>query len=49
MRNLASIQIIKEIKPIDGAELIEVAQILGWNVVVKRGILLLAIKLSIVK
>jgi RNA ligase (TIGR02306 family) len=37
MRNLASIQIIKEIKPIEGAELIEVAQILGWNVVVKKG------------
>lgn len=37
MRKLASIQIIKDIKPIEGAELIEVAQILGWNVVVKKG------------
>ncbi len=37
MRKLASIQIIKDIRPIEGAELIEVAQVLGWNVVVKKG------------
>jgi RNA ligase (TIGR02306 family) len=37
MRKLASVQIVKDIKPIEGAELIEVAQILGWNVVVKKG------------
>jgi RNA ligase (TIGR02306 family) len=37
MRKLASVQIIKDIRPIEGAELIEVAQVLGWNVVVKKG------------
>lgn len=37
MRKLASIQKITAIRPIDGAESIEVAQILGWEVVVKKG------------
>jgi RNA ligase (TIGR02306 family) len=37
MRKLASVQIIKDIRPIEGAELIEVAQVLGWTVVVKKG------------
>jgi RNA ligase (TIGR02306 family) len=38
-RNLASIQTIKEIKPIDGADKIETASFtnLGWQVVVERG------------
>lgn len=37
MRKLASIQIIKDIEPIDGADKIEVAQVLGWKVVVQKG------------
>jgi RNA ligase (TIGR02306 family) len=37
MRKLASIQKIKEINPIENADAIEVATILGWNVVVKKG------------
>jgi len=36
MRNLASIQKITELRPIKGADKIEVAQILGWEVVVKK-------------
>lgn len=35
-RKLASIQVIKNIKTIDGADNIEVVEILGWNVVVKK-------------
>ena len=35
-RKLASIQTIKNIKSIDNADNIEVAEILGWNVVVKK-------------
>ncbi|OFX47165.1 MAG: RNA ligase [Bacteroidetes bacterium GWA2_30_7] len=37
MRNLASIQIIKELIPIEGADAIEIAAVLGWRVVVKKG------------
>jgi len=37
MRKLASIQIIKDIRPIEGADNIEVAQVNSWNVVVKKG------------
>lgn len=37
MRKLASVQIIENLKNIDGADRIEVAQILGWEVVVKKG------------
>lgn len=37
MRNLASIQKIKALEPISGADSIEKATILGWNVVVKKG------------
>jgi len=37
MRQLASIQKIIEIKPIEGADAIEVATALGWHVVVKKG------------
>jgi RNA ligase (TIGR02306 family) len=37
MRKLASIQKIVSISPIDGADKIECAKILGWNLVVKRG------------
>lgn len=36
-RKLASIQIIKDIKPIPDADKLEVASILGWKVVVKKG------------
>lgn len=37
MRNLASIQKIKSLKPIEGADKIEVAEVLGWATVVKKG------------
>jgi len=36
-RKLASIQVIKELSNIDGADNIEIAHILGWKVVVKKG------------
>jgi hypothetical protein len=35
MRKLASIQTIKDIQPIEGADAIQRARVLGWNVVVK--------------
>ena len=37
MRQLASIQRITAIDPIEGADAIEVATVLGWKVVVKKG------------
>lgn len=37
MRKLASIQRVIDIQPIEGADKIEVATILGWKVVVKKG------------
>lgn len=37
MRKLATIQSIKSIRPIEGADSIELATVLGWNVVVKKG------------
>ena len=37
MRKLASIQVVEKLYPIVGADLIEVAQIQGWHVVVKKG------------
>lgn len=37
MRKLASIQKIKSLEPIDGADAIEKATILGWQLVVKKG------------
>lgn len=37
MRKLASIQIITALEPIEGADAIERAQVLGWSVVVKKG------------
>lgn len=37
MRTLASIQKIIDLKPIEGADKIEVATVLGWHVVVKKG------------
>ena len=37
MRKLATIQQIENLAPIEGADQIEVAQILGWHVVVKKG------------
>lgn len=36
-RKLASVQTIKAIRPIEGADRIEVVQILGWNCVAKKG------------
>jgi RNA ligase (TIGR02306 family) len=36
-RKLASIQKVAEIRPIEGADAIEVARINNWNVVVKKG------------
>ncbi len=38
MRKLASIQVIKKIEPIEGADRIEKATVLGWHVVVKKGL-----------
>ena len=37
MRSLASIQRVVAITPIEGAEFIETARILGWQVVIKKG------------
>lgn len=37
MRKLASIQVIKDIRPIQNADAIEVVTVLGWNVVAKKG------------
>ena len=37
MRKLASIQHIKNLEPIEGADAIEKATVLGWQVVVKKG------------
>lgn len=37
MRKLASIQRILDLKPIEGADLIEKATVLGWELVVKKG------------
>jgi len=37
MRKLATIRYISELKPIEGADLIEVAIVDGWNCVVKKG------------
>lgn len=37
MRNLASVQIISDLKPIPDADLIEVSTILGWKCIVKKG------------
>ena len=37
MRSLASIQAVKDIRAIEGADNIEVVSILGWNVVSKKG------------
>jgi len=37
MRNLATIQIVVNIRPIPGADAIEVCDVLGWHVVIKKG------------
>jgi len=37
MRKLASIQTVSRLVPIEGADSIETAHVLGWNVVVKKG------------
>lgn len=36
-RKLAHIEVIKSLSPIEGADLIEVAEVLGWQCVVKKG------------
>ncbi len=40
MRKLASIQKIKALQPIEGADMIEKAAVLGWQLVVKNGLAL---------
>jgi hypothetical protein len=35
--NLASVQKILDITPIEGADAIETAHVLGWQVVIKKG------------
>jgi hypothetical protein len=37
MRKLASIQVINNILPIEGSDFIEQVQVLGWNLVTKKG------------
>ncbi len=37
MRKLASIQKIKNIEPIEGADAIEKASVLGWQLVIRKG------------
>lgn len=37
MRKLASIQIINNILPVEGSDFIEQVQVLGWNLVTKKG------------
>lgn len=37
MRKLATIRVISNIKPIEGADLIELATVDNWNVVIKKG------------
>lgn len=37
MRQLASIQFIKDLSPIEGADFVEKATVLGWELVVKKG------------
>ena len=37
MRHLVTIQRVKAVRPIENADAIEVADILGWHVVVKKG------------
>lgn len=36
-RKLATIEVIKDLRPIEGADAIEVATVRGWQVVVKKG------------
>ena len=36
-RKLASVQTVKAIKPIEGADRIEIVQILNWDCVAKKG------------
>jgi RNA ligase (TIGR02306 family) len=38
MRKLATVQRISELRPIEGADKIEVAKVLGWYVVVQKGL-----------
>ena len=37
MRKLVSIQEVLDVQPIEGADAIEVARVLGWSVVIKKG------------
>ena len=37
MRNLASVQKVIAIEPIEGADRIELAKVLGWQVVIRKG------------
>ena len=37
IRKMASVQLIKEIAPHNNADTLEIAKVLGWNVIVKKG------------
>ena len=37
LRKLASIQVVEELRPIEGADRIEQARVMGWTVVTKKG------------
>ena len=37
-RKLASVQRVQSLTPIEGADRIEVARVLGWNVIVQKGL-----------
>jgi len=36
-KNLATVQVVEKLSPIEGADFIEVAAILGWSVIVRKG------------
>src|SRR5574343_367363 len=37
MRKLASVQVVKNLRPMENSDNLEVAEVLGWDCVVKKG------------